>query len=85
MQLSLQELEAAINWWRERQPARGNEHALSAEVKVLARVYALMIVGHVHDLDTGRLDAGARQLLQTWRDNNKGSGPADLTPSSKNP
>ena len=88
--MSLQELEAAINWWRERQPARGNEHALSAEVKVLARVYALMIVDHVHSLELDQLDAGARQLLQTWRDSqapttNPGSGPADLTPSSKNP
>ena len=43
MELSLQELEAAINFWRDQRPARGNEYALSAEVKILARVYALMI------------------------------------------
>ncbi|WLI89798.1 DUF3717 domain-containing protein [Massilia sp. R2A-15] len=80
MRLSLQELEAAINWWRERQPARGNEHALSAEVKVLARVYALMIVDHVHDVELDRLDAGARQLLRQWQENKMGSGPQDQTP-----
>jgi hypothetical protein len=80
MRLSLQELEAAINWWRERQPARGNEHALSAEVSVLARVYALMIFDHAHSLELDQLDAGARQLLHTWRvshapTSNPGSGP----------
>lgn len=40
MELSVQELEAAINYWRDRRPARGNEYALAAEVKILARVYA---------------------------------------------
>ena len=68
MRLSLQELEAAINWWRERQPARGNEHALSAEVSILARVYALMIFDHAHSLELDELEPDARQLLQSWRD-----------------
>ncbi len=68
MELSLQELEAAINFWRARRPARGNEYALSAEVNVLARVYALMIYNHAPSLALEQLDSSARQLLQTWRD-----------------
>ena len=70
MELSLQELEAAINYWRARRPARGNEYALSAEVKVLARVYALMIYNHASSLALEQLDASARQLLLSWRASN---------------
>jgi hypothetical protein len=67
MDLSLQELEAAINFWRTQRPARGNEYALSAEVKVLARVYALMIFNHVSSIEMDLLDASARQVLLSWR------------------
>ena len=65
MELSLQELEAAINFWRARRPARGNEYALSAEVNVLARVYALMIFNHVTSVETESLDGGrnSRRLV----------------------
>ena len=49
MDLSVQELEAAINHWRDRRPARGNEYALSPEVNLLAGVYALMITS-VHSV-----------------------------------
>jgi hypothetical protein len=67
MELSLPDLEAAINFWRARRPARGNEYALSAEVNILARVYALMIFNHVASIETDALDASARQLLLSWR------------------
>jgi hypothetical protein len=67
MELSLQELEAAINHWRDRRPARGNEYALSAEVNVLARVYALMIFKRASSVETDSLDASARELLLAWR------------------
>jgi len=70
MDLSLQELEAAINYWRAQRPARGNEFALSAEVNVLAKVYALMIFRRATHLTLEQLDTSARQLLQTWRDRN---------------
>jgi hypothetical protein len=70
MELSLQELEAAINYWRDRRPARGNEYALSAEVNVLARVYALMIYHRAPSLALDQLDAGARALLLSWRATN---------------
>ena len=67
MELSLQELEAAINFWRAGRPAHGNEYALSAEVKVLAHVYALMIYHHVSCIELEQLDATARALLLAWR------------------
>ncbi len=70
MDLSLQELEAAINYWRSQRPARGNEFALSAEVNVLAKVYALMIFRRASHTSLEQLDTSARQLLQTWRDRN---------------
>ncbi len=67
MELSVQELESAINHWRDRAPARGNEYALSPEVNLLATIYALMIFHGAATLDTTTLDPGARQLLHAWR------------------
>jgi hypothetical protein len=68
MELSLLELEAAINFWRDQRPARGDEVALSPEVKILARIYAMMIYRHLPSLPLDQLDESARRLLQTWRD-----------------
>jgi hypothetical protein len=70
MKLTLQELEEAINFWRLQRPARGNEYALSREVNILARVYALMIFNHAPSIDTCTLDASARGLLESWRATN---------------
>ncbi|MEJ7805411.1 MAG: DUF3717 domain-containing protein [Telluria sp.] len=67
MEVSVQELEAAINYWRERAPARGKDHALSTEVNLLAPIYALMIFRGAAMLDTTTLDPGAQQVLHTWR------------------
>jgi hypothetical protein len=67
MDLSVQELEAAINYWRERAPARGSGYGLSPEVNLLAPIYALMIFRGAAFVDTTTLDPGAQQLLLTWR------------------
>lgn len=67
MDLSVQELEAAINFWRERRPARGHEYALAPEVNLLARIYALMIFQRATTVNTGTLPADAQQLLSSWR------------------
>ena len=67
MELGVQELEAAINYWRERAPARGNEYALSTEVNLLAPIYALMIFRGAATLDTNTRDPAVQQLLQGWR------------------
>ena len=67
MDLGVQELEAAINHWRERRPARGNEDALSPEVNLLATVYALMIFRRQTSIGIDTLDARVRQLVLAAR------------------
>jgi hypothetical protein len=42
--ISIQELETAINYWRERQPSFGDELVLCPQAAALAKPYALMIV-----------------------------------------
>jgi hypothetical protein len=63
MELSVQELEAAINYWRDQRPARGNEYALSPEVNLLATIYAMMIYRGQVAIDLDVLDARTRNLL----------------------
>ncbi|MFL6658342.1 MAG: DUF3717 domain-containing protein [Massilia sp.] len=67
MDLTVQELEAAINYWRELRPARGNEYALAPEVNILAPIYALMIFRRALTVDAATLSADAQHLLQSWR------------------
>jgi hypothetical protein len=70
MDLSLQELEAAINYWRARMPASGAECTLSTEVALLAPLYALMILRSATCVPVEALDPQVRQLLHTWRTQN---------------
>jgi hypothetical protein len=67
MDVSVQELEAAINYWREQRPARGHEFLLSPQVNALATVYALMIFRRQAAIDSNALDASAQQALNAWR------------------
>ena len=67
MDLTVQELEAAINFWREQRPAHGNEVALAPEVNLLARIYALMIYQRASIIDIHSLAPDAQQLLLRWR------------------
>lgn len=66
MEISLIELEQAINYWRARKPSTGEECTLSPEVNVLASVYALMIFHHTHSLVLATLDPAQRQLIETF-------------------
>jgi hypothetical protein len=67
MDISLTELEDAINFWRARRPSTGEEHALSPEVNALATIYALMIFNRSKSLPLDTLDASARQLIEAWQ------------------
>ncbi len=67
MNLSVQELEAAINYWREQRPVRPNGAELAPEVNALAVVYALMIYRRASHVSFDALDAGARAPLERWR------------------
>ena len=66
MEITLAELEQAINHWRTLQPSQGEERALSAEVNALANVYALMIFQRQRSRRLDDLALPARQLLQAW-------------------
>ncbi|CAN5286737.1 DUF3717 domain-containing protein [soil metagenome] len=67
MEISLPELEEAINYWRALRPSSGEESALSPEVDMLATVYALMIFNGVKSMPVNALDQASRQLLEAWR------------------
>ncbi|HEY8605754.1 MAG TPA: DUF3717 domain-containing protein [Noviherbaspirillum sp.] len=67
MDISLSELEQAINHWRALRPSTGEEHALSPEVNTLATVYALMIYQKSRSVPEAALAPAVRQLLESWR------------------
>ena len=67
MDLTLTELEEAINYWRNMRPSTGEERALSPEVNTLANVYALMIFEPLKSLSIASLNSHARQLIEDWR------------------
>jgi len=67
MDITLTELEDAINYWRTVRPSLGEERALSPEVNVLATTYALMIFNGLKSVPVEALDHASRQLLDGWR------------------
>ena len=66
--ITLSELEQAINYWRGLRPSRGEERALSPEVNQLAEVYALMIYERLRSVPRARVDGGALSLIEAWRE-----------------
>ena len=66
MEITLTQLEQAINHWRTAHPSRGEERALSVEVNALASVYALMIFGHLRSVAIESVEPSARQLIIDW-------------------
>ncbi len=67
MDITLTELEEAINYWRQLRPSQGEERALSPEVNTLATVYAMMIYGQQRSLPLDHLGNSSRQLIDGWR------------------
>lgn len=65
---SLAELEAAINYWRLRQPSSGEELALCRQAAALAEPYALMILYGNNQLETSQLSDEAREALHAWQE-----------------
>lgn len=70
MDITLTELEQAINYWRALRPSTGEECALSPEVNALADVYAMMIFNQSHTVALAQLAPAAQQLVQAWRKQN---------------
>ncbi len=67
MEITLTELEQAINYWRTLRPSSGEERALSPEVNTLATDYALMIFYGIKTIPADKLNPASVQLLQAWR------------------
>ena len=63
---SLPELEAAINFWRNRAPSQGEELALCKEAAALAEPYALMIFESKSEIAAESLSAEAQHALNEW-------------------
>lgn len=64
--ITIQELEAAINYWRNQSPAVGDEFRLCPEAAALAKPYALMIVQGSQRMPLDVLDELARTAIQTF-------------------
>ena len=64
--ISITELEAAINFWRNRSPSDGDELTLCKEVSALSKPYALMIVQRRNTLALDRLDPDARAAWESY-------------------
>jgi len=67
MDITLTELEQAINYWRALRPSAGEERALAPEVNALATVYAMMIFQHARSVPIESLDQTAVKLIESWR------------------
>lgn len=67
MDVTLTELEDAINYWRRMKPATGDERALSPEVNALADAYALMIFERSKVMPLSSLSDAALVLIEAWR------------------
>jgi hypothetical protein len=67
--ITIQELEAAINYWRSQSPAVGEELHLCPEAAALAKPYALMIVQGAQRVPMDVLDEVARLAIQKFLNN----------------
>lgn len=70
MDITLPELEQAINYWRSLRPSVGEERALSPEVNTLATIYAMMIFNQTKVVSLDMVGQAAQQLLESWRKQN---------------
>ena len=63
--IHITDIEAAINWWRERSPSPDGISAC-AEVRALAEVYALMVYHRESLADERTMPARARDAWLAW-------------------
>ena len=66
-EISITELEAAINYWRQISPSEGEEMRLSKTAAALAEPYAMMIMTHRQTLSADWLSEDARAAIDQWR------------------
>ena len=59
------DIEAAINWWRERSPSPDGITACE-QVRALAQVYGTLVYYHAAECDEQRMPQGARAAWLEW-------------------
>lgn len=64
--ISIQDIEAAINYWRSQSPAFGEELHLCLEASALAKPYALMIVQGAQRMPMDVLDETAKMAIEAY-------------------
>ena len=64
--ITLPELEAAINFWRQRSPSIGEELRLCAQASSLATPYALMILQRRAQMRVTEMPEKAQTALAEW-------------------
>jgi hypothetical protein len=64
--ITLPELEAAINFWRQRNPSLGEELRLCAQASSLATPYALMIFERRAQMSVSDMSEKAQAALKEW-------------------
>ncbi|OVZ64973.1 hypothetical protein CDO44_01055 [Pigmentiphaga sp. NML080357] len=75
MEITLTELEDAINFWRAHKPSTGEEHTLCNEAAALAGPYAAMIMNHRRAVDVAGLPEPARAAIEAWRQARQAADP----------
>ncbi|MFC0402466.1 DUF3717 domain-containing protein [Paraburkholderia rhizosphaerae] len=65
-EITINELEAAINFWRARSPSKGDELVLCKEASALSKPYAWMIVQRQHVVSQEALDGPAREAWNSY-------------------
>jgi hypothetical protein len=63
--IHITDIEAAINWWRDRSPSPDGITAC-AEVRALAEVYALLVYYHEAECDDTTMPRKARDAWLAW-------------------
>jgi predicted Fe-S protein YdhL (DUF1289 family) len=63
--IHITDIEAAINYWRERSPS-ADGISLASELRSLAKVYAQMVYFHESEADEASMPDPARDAWLTW-------------------
>jgi hypothetical protein len=69
-EITLTDLESAINFWRQRHPSQGEEMRLSAQAAALAVPYAGLILNKRRAINLDELELAARQAIEQWQQQN---------------
>lgn len=64
--ISIHEIEAAINFWRARSPSSGDELKLCQEASALSKPYAMLIVQKRNAVAVEGLDPRAREAWENY-------------------